>query len=167
MNPSKTGTWQLLCIHPHKWWYTMNTFHYILSQVPAIVAWPAAGLHPTPTVTWAYCAHCLLQALELCPKTICTELHSQKTVWERIGFIYTIMKQLWVLYKHGVAVVRAQPSDRESSVQWFSHNRSEQLPTGIRRLEEEYCDVQENTYVQITRTVTCDVTAINPGNNEL
>jgi hypothetical protein len=44
---------------------------------------------------------------------------------------------------------------------------SERLPTGVRRLEEQYYDVEEKIYIQMTRTVICEAKGINPGNNEL
>jgi hypothetical protein len=47
------------------------------------------------------------------------------------------------------------------------HGRSEQLLTSVTRLEEQYYNVGENIYTQVTRTVICKVSDINPGNNLL
>jgi hypothetical protein len=40
------------------------------------------------------------------------------------------------------------------------------LPTGVRKPEEQY-DVEENIYIHLTKTVTCEATDINPGNSQL
>jgi hypothetical protein len=45
--------------------------------------------------------------------------------------------------------------------------RNGQLPNGIRRLEEEYYEVEENIYIQITMTAVHEVRDINLGNNHL
>jgi hypothetical protein len=50
--------------------------------------------------------------------------------------------------------------------QWLWHCRSERLPTSTRRPEEQYYNVEENIYIQIIRTVICEATDINPGNNQ-
>jgi hypothetical protein len=42
------------------------------------------------------------------------------------------------------------------------HCRSKRLPTGARRPEEQYHDIEENIYIQIIRTVICEATDINP-----
>lgn len=42
---------------------------------------------------------------------------------------------------------------------------SEWLPTGTRKMEEQHYDAEENIYIQIMRTVICNVTDIKPGNN--
>jgi hypothetical protein len=47
------------------------------------------------------------------------------------------------------------------------HGRSEQLLIGVRRPEEQYYNIEENISIQRTRTVICEVTDINPGNNHL
>jgi hypothetical protein len=47
------------------------------------------------------------------------------------------------------------------------HGRSERLPTGDRRPEEQYYDVEEKIYIQLTRTVIYEVTDKNAGDNQL
>jgi hypothetical protein len=47
------------------------------------------------------------------------------------------------------------------------NRRSDRLSTGIRRPEEQYHDMEENIYIQKTRTVICEATDMNPVNNKL
>jgi hypothetical protein len=46
-------------------------------------------------------------------------------------------------------------------------DKSEQLLTSARRPKEQYYDVEENNYIQIIRTVICEVMDSNPGNKQV
>jgi hypothetical protein len=46
------------------------------------------------------------------------------------------------------------------------NGRNERSPTSVRKPEEQ-CDIEENIYIQIIRTVVCEATDINLGNNRL
>jgi hypothetical protein len=39
--------------------------------------------------------------------------------------------------------------------------------TSARRMEKQYSNVEQNIYIQIIKTVICEATDINPGNNQL
>jgi hypothetical protein len=42
----------------------------------------------------------------------------------------------------------------------------EQLPTSVRKLEEQYYVENVNTYIQITKSVICEATGVNLENNK-